>query len=131
MNRTLFHLAAAFILLAGCEQQPTYTDNGNPGAIKATVFFDDNKNGTMDGNETGAPVEIGVSQDISCPPSSLDKNTFSRADTTGVAFIGSLKPGKYCVGLNGNYSNTTRMNLQVFVSSDLITVVAFGIVREP
>lgn len=117
--------------LAGCATKPTYTDNGHPGQIKAAVFYDDNRNGTMDGGEIGAPVEVGISQDISCPPSSQDKNTFSSADINGIALFENLKPGKYCVGLNGNYNNTTKMNLDVYVSSDLRSVVSFSIAREP
>jgi uncharacterized protein (DUF2141 family) len=115
----------------GCGKQPTYTDNGNPGQIKVTVFYDDNRNGTMDRGETGAPVEVGISQDISCPPSNQYKNTYSGTDADGVALFENLEPGKYCVGLNGNYSNTTRMNLEVYVSSDLRAVVSFGIARGP
>ena len=46
-----------FTLLIGCGSQPPqppFVDNGNPGQIKAIVFYDDNKNGVMDSNEIGA-----------------------------------------------------------------------------
>lgn len=119
-----------FTMLAGCQSKPAYTDNGNPGQIKAVVFYDDNKNGTMDSGETGVPVEVGISQDISCPPSSLDKNTFSSMDANGGTLFKDLKPGKYCVGLNANFSMTTKLDQEVYVSSDMITTVAFGVVRD-
>ena len=119
----------AFALLTGCESQPAYTDNGNPGQIQAIVFYDDNKNGTFDSGEAGAPIEVGISQDVSCPPSSLDKNTFITADADGTALIEELTPGKYCVVPNGNYSMTTKLTQEVYVSSDAVTTVMFGIVR--
>jgi len=119
-----------FALLTGCQNQPTYTDNGNPGQIKAVVFYDENRNGVMDGGETGAQIEIGISQDISCPPSSQDKVTFIQADETGTAVFKDLQPGKYCVGLNGNFSLTTKATLGVYVSSDAITTAIFGIVKD-
>lgn len=131
MKRLILLCIILSCLLMGCGKQPTYIDNGNPGQIKVTVFYDDNRNGKLDSGETGAPVEAGISQDISCPPSNSDKNIYSNADVNGVALFEDVKPGKYCVGLNGNYSNTTRMNLEVYVSSDLRTVVSFGIAREP
>ncbi len=118
-------------MLAGCDKQPPYIDNGNPGQIKVFVFYDDNRNGAMDGGEAGVPAEVGISQDVSCPPSSRDKNTYSKADGNGIALFENLKPGKYCIGLNGNYNNTTKMNQEIFVSSDLRIVVLFGIAREP
>ena len=130
MKSKILLLVLFYFLLAGCKTKPTYTDNGNPGALKVTVFYDDNKNGTMDSSETGVPVEAGISQDISCPPSSSDKNTFSRTDVDSTALFENLKPGKYCVGLNGNYSNTTKATLEVYVSSDLRTIVSFGIARD-
>ena len=67
----VFILSLAF--LAGCQSQPDYTDNGNPGQIKAVIFYDDNRNGAMDDDETGAQTEVGISQDVSCPPSTREK----------------------------------------------------------
>jgi hypothetical protein len=84
----------------------------------------------MDSGETSVQTEVGISQDLSCPPSSKDKNTFVNADSNGIALFNDLKPGKYCVAPNGNYSMTTKATLDVYVSSDAITTVMFGIVRE-
>lgn len=119
------------VLLTACgDSEPPFTDNGNPGQIKATVFYDDNKNGTMDSGETSAPIGVGISQDISCPPSSMDKFTFFNADANSAILIKELKPGKYCVAPDGNYHMTTKLTLEAYVSSDLVTTVTFGIVRE-
>lgn len=119
-----------FVMLAGCQSQPAFTDNGNSGQIKAVVFYDDNRNGIMDSGETSAQIEVGISQDISCPASSQDKVTNIQADETGTVIFKDLKPGKYCVNLNGNYSNTTKATQEIYVSSDTITAVMFGIVRQ-
>lgn len=129
--KRLLTLGLLLILLTACgESAPAYTDNGNPGQVKAIVFYDNNKNGTMDSSETGAQVEMGISQDISCPASSKDKITIFNADANCVALMNDLKPGKYCVGLTGNYSMTTKSTQEVYVSSDLITTVMFGIVKD-
>lgn len=126
----LLVFAVFFVMLAGCQSQPAFTDNGNPGQIKAVVFYDDNRNGIMDSGETSAQIEVGISQDISCPASSQDKVTNIQADETGTVIFKDLKPGKYCVNLNGNYSNTTKATQEIYVSSDTITAVMFGIVRQ-
>ena len=119
-------------LLAGCQSQPVYTDNGNPGQIKAVVFYDDNKNGVMDSGESGIQTQASISQDVSCPPQNQQSYIIIDTDANGVGLFEELAPGKYCAGLgpNANYSMTTRMNQEVYVSSDLVTTVMFGIVRE-
>ncbi len=61
MKRLIPLFIILICLLVGCSKQTTYTDNGNPGQIKVTVFYDDNKNGKLDSGETGAPVEAGIS----------------------------------------------------------------------
>jgi hypothetical protein len=84
----------------------------------------------MDSGETGAQIRMDISQDASCPASSMDKLTIVNADPNGAALFMDLKPGKYCVGPTDNVSMTTKMTLDVYVSSDAITTVMFGIVRE-
>lgn len=123
-------LILSVALLTGCQGKPTFTDNGNPGQIKVIVFYDDNQNGKMDSGETGVQTEIGISQDVSCPPSSMEKITTVNADANGVALFGDLKPGKYCVHPIGNYRMTTKLTQEIYVSSDMINTVAFGIIRE-
>ena len=116
------------VLLTACgKQAPAYTDNGNPGQIKATVFYDDNKNGVMDSGESGVSQTPGaISQEISCPPSSYPN--WVNTDLTGVIIFKDLKPRKYCVVLNSPFS-TSKASQEVYVSSDTITEVTFGISR--
>ncbi len=117
-------------LLAGCQSQPAFTDNGNPGQIRAVIFYDDNRNRVMDSGETGVQTELGISQDISCPPSRKDSIRSVSADINGEALLTDLKPGKYCLHLMQNFGMTTRQNLEVYVSSAETTTVAFGVVRD-
>jgi len=131
MKPRLLFMAILTVFLSACGgKQPAYSDNGNPGQIQVIVFYDTNKNGVQDGGESGAQVEVGISQDISCPPSSLDKNTFSSTDGNGMTAFTGLKPGRYCAGLNGNYSMTTKETIDVYVSSDQVETIHFGIVQE-
>lgn len=119
-----------FTLLIGCGSQPPqppFVGNGNPGQIKAIVFYDDNKNGVMDGNETGALQRLAISQEVSCPPSSTPN--FVETDVNGQSLFMDLKPGKYCVFVDNNSGMTTKMTQEVYVSSDQELVVMFGIVR--
>jgi hypothetical protein len=94
------------------------------------VFYDDNRNGVMDKGETGAQAEVGISQEISCPASNEEGVTKIETDVDGVALFKDLKPGKYCVVPYANPKMTTKFTQEVYVSSDMITTVLFGIVRE-
>ena len=116
------------VLLASCGKQPTYTDNGNPGQVKAVVFYDDNKNGVMDNGEIGAPQRVAISQEVTCTPANPE---YVSTDADGEVLFKDLKLGRYCVFVDNGYGMTTKMQLEVYVSSDLVTVVPFGIVREP
>ena len=123
-------LSCLVVLLSACQSQPAYTDNGNPGQIKAVIFYDDNRNGVMDSNETGFQTELGLSQDISCPPSRMEAIVSIAADVNGEALFTDLTPGKYCLHPIRNFGMTTEQNLDVYVSSDETATVFFGIVRE-
>ena len=130
--KRLLVFGLTFVLLTACgESKPPYTDNGNPGQIKAIVFYDDNKNGVMDSGESSLQTQTAISQEISCPPQSQQSYLIIDTDTNGVGLFRELKPGKYCVDLgpNGNYNMTTRMNQEVYVSSDMVTEVSFGVAR--
>lgn len=116
-------------LLTSCDRKPQYTDNGNPGQIKAVVFYDDNKNGTMDSGETGAPQRVAITQEVTCTPTGTPN--FVQTDVNGVTMFRDLKPGMYCVFIDNGYGMTTKMDYQVYVSSDLVTTVMFGVVKEP
>jgi uncharacterized protein (DUF2141 family) len=120
----------SILFLTGCQSPPAFVDNGNPGQIQAVVFYDHNRNGTMDSDETGAEIELWLSQDTSCPPTNRDVIVRVNTGENGSALFGNLKPGKYCVAPGGNFSMTTKMTRDVYVSSDATTTVTFGLVRE-
>lgn len=84
MKQKIFFGIILLLLLAGCGTQPTYTDNGNPGQIKAVVFYDDNQNGVMDNGETGAPQRVALSQEVTCTPANLE---FVPTDANMVKFF--------------------------------------------
>jgi len=82
----------------------------------------------MDNGEAGAPQRVAISDEPSCVSSPPN---FIPTDSNGVVVFSDLKPGQYCVAIDNGYGMTTKMNLQVYVSSDLVTTVYFGVVREP
>jgi uncharacterized protein (DUF2141 family) len=125
--KILLVFALSLVLLAGCQSQPAFTDTGEPGQIKALVFYDDNGNGRLDNGETGAQIELNISQEISCPPTRLDNGATISTDVDGFAIFRDLNPGKYCVAPIGNFVMTTKMTQEVYVSSEEITNIVFGI----
>jgi uncharacterized protein (DUF2141 family) len=126
----LFSFVLILVLLTGCSSQPAFVDIGSPGQIKVFVYYDDNQNGTMDTDETGAQAEFGISQDISCPPASQEKITAIMTNIDGAGLFKDLKPGRYCVSpFSNGLSMTTKMTQEVYVSSDQELVVMFGVVR--
>ncbi|RJP51296.1 MAG: hypothetical protein C4583_08990 [Anaerolineaceae bacterium] len=129
MMKRLLVFVLLIVLLTACQEQPTYVDNGTPGQIRAVFFFDDNKNGVMDDGEAGVQAQaiVGIAQEISCPPTSTP--SFVDTDASGVHEFKNLKPGKYCLYLNNGFSPTTKLTQEAYVSSDLTTMVFFGIVR--
>jgi hypothetical protein len=117
------------VLLAACgESGPPFIDNGNPGHIKAVFFYDNNKNGKLDEGEPGVQDRlIGGISGVSCPPS--EKPSFVDSDVNGVIEFKDLKPGKYCVYLNNGFMPVTKMVQEVYISSDMVTTVYFGLAR--
>lgn len=120
------------VLLTACgESKPPFTDNGNPGHIRAVVFYDDDRNGIMDSGETGAPsYRLALADRVGCS-SSAGSLTFIPTDSNGAVNFNDLKPGLYCVAIDNGYKTTTKLNLDAYVSSDLVTTVYFGVIREP
>ncbi len=98
-----------------------------PGQIKVLIFYDDNKNGVMDGKELGVQGKVAITQEVSCPPTG--DPAWVNTDASGIHIFQDLKPGKYCVLPFGNWSNTTKANQEVYVSSDQMTTVAFGLLN--
>ena len=129
-TKHLFSFVLILVWLTGCSSQPAFVDNGNRGQIKVVVYYDENQNGTLDASETGTQAAFGISQDISCPPASLDKITAIMTNVNGVGLFTDLEPGKYCVApFSNSLSMTTKMTQEVYVSSDQELVVMFGVVR--
>jgi hypothetical protein len=122
-------LVLTLVLLTACgESAPPYTDNGNPGQIKAFFFYDDNKNGIMDNGEEGVQAQlIGGISGVSCPPG--EKPSFTDSDANGVIEFKNLQPGRYCVNLNNGFMPVTKLGQEVYVSSDMVTTVYFGLAR--
>ena len=119
-----------FALVTACgPSEPLFTDNGNPGQIKVIAFYDDNKNGSMDNGEVAVQAEaiIAISQEISCPPANVPP--FVDTDANGVHQFTDLKPGKYCIALSNGFNPTTKLTQEVYVNSDAVTEVTFGIAR--
>ena len=113
-------------LLAACSKNTAaYTDNGNPGQIKVSVFVDNNQNGVLDGDEKGLQVEAAIMQEISCPGTS--QPTWQDTDASGIYTFKDLKPGKYCVMINTYRSVTSKLTQEVYVSSDATTTATWTV----
>lgn len=131
MKRLLVFMFMLVLLTACGDNEPQFTDNGSPGQIKAVVFFDENQNGIMDGGETGAPsIRLALADQVGCAPSSGTFN-FVPTDSDGIVNFSDLKPGLYCVVIDNGYKTTTKLNLDAYVSSDVVTTVMFGVIKEP
>jgi hypothetical protein len=130
MKRLLVFVLMLVLLTACGEKEPPFIDNGNPGQIKAVVFFDDNQNGIMDSGETGAPsIRLALADRVGCS-SSTGSTNFIPTDSNGVVTFNHLKPGLYCVGIDNGYKTTTKLSLDAYVSSDMVTTVMFGVIKE-
>ncbi len=125
MKRLLVFVLMLVLLTACGESEPPFTDNGNPGQIQVTVFYDDNANGQMDPGEEGAISRVAIAQEVSCPPT--NDPALQETDAKGSYTFQGLQPGKYCVLFESNgLSVTTKMTQEIFVSSDQVTIVHFG-----
>jgi hypothetical protein len=124
--KRLLVLGSMLLLLAACgKKEPAFTDNGNPGQIKAFVFVDSNQNGIFDSDEKRLPTKVSISQEVSCPPSS--QPNWLDTDANGTYVFEDLKPGKYCVIQLSDYKITSKMTQEVFVSSDATTTVTWTV----
>ena len=120
------------LLLAGCGSStpPQIIDNGKPGQIKAIVFYDKNKNGIMDQDELGLNDSVSISQQLSCPPSNSEGITKSDTNSNGEAVFTDLKPGRYCVAYVGGKSTTTKLTVEVYLSSEQTAQAFFGLFEK-
>ncbi|MFT3890505.1 MAG: SdrD B-like domain-containing protein [Anaerolineales bacterium] len=126
MKRLLVFVLVLVLLITACgKDEFAYTDNGNPGQIKAFVFVDSNQNGVLDSGEKKLPTKVSISQEVSCPPTS--QPTWVDTDANGEYLFDKLKPGKYCVIQLSDYNITSKMTPMVYVSSDTTTVVTWTV----
>lgn len=128
--KTVIGLILFLFLMAGCaSSSPEIIDNGNPGKIKVIVFLDANKNGAMDQDETRLVDKVAIGQDISCP---VANNEFIQVDTDtrGEALYEDLEPGNYCVMYMGRRGATTKLAVEVHLSSDQEAQIVFGLTAE-
>lgn len=119
------------LLLTACSSspEPTITDNGNPGQIVLVVYLDENRNRVRDEGEVALSGEqVGISQDISCPAGDSKKVTPAITDANGEALFDNLAPGKYCAGYSGTKGLTTKITVDIYLSSDQKAVVSWGVV---
>ena len=105
-------------------------DNGKPGQIVVTVFYDENANGIKDQGEKGLIDQVSISQDSTCPPSNLQNITRSDTASNGETVFNELKPGRYCISYMGGRASTTKLNSEVFLSSEQKAQVFFGLSEQ-
>jgi hypothetical protein len=130
MNRFLI-FSLIFVFITACSENsgPPFVDNGNPGHIKAVAFYDDNQNGMMDNGETGAPaIRLALADQVGCISSTGSFN-FIPTDSNGVVNFRDLKPDLYCVAIDNGYKTTGKLNVNAYVSSDMVTTVMFGVIK--
>jgi len=129
--KEVFLLLCMSILAAGCAKStPAITDNGLPGQIKVVVFHDANGNDVQDAGEPGLQDKVLLSQDVSCPPTDKSKMQFADTDSNGETLFKDLKPGKYCVAYFGERTMSTKMTLDVYVSSEQEAQSYFGVLEK-
>jgi hypothetical protein len=115
------------LLLMGCESEPEIVDTGQPGTIRVVVFADANRNDIYDEGE-GVPNQlVGISQDLSCPAGNIETVTKLNTDVNGEAYFEGLEPGKYCVMYMGSGKATTKLTHEIYLSSEQVLPVGFGI----
>ena len=129
--KRLYLLVLLSIILAACARStPAVTDNGNPGQIKITVFYDANGNNIQDAGEPGHPDRVLIGQDGSCPPTDPAKYQLIETDEQCEALIHDLKAGKYCVAYAGDKNLSSKMTLEVLLNSDQELEVSFGTLEQ-
>lgn len=130
--RHLMLVSLLLTLITGCTQSaPEIKDTGEPGVIKAFIFLDNNHNGAFDAGEEKLQGKVYYSQQISCPPGDASKLTIQSTGSDDVVRFDRLKPGTYCIGMYGNFSQTTPSVRQISLSSNQEVVVAFGLIEKP
>jgi hypothetical protein len=89
--------------------------------------LDANGSGTKDQDEPGLVDRVSISQDISCPASSIEHLRAAQTDSNCETVYKDLKSGRYCVANIGNNASTTKLAFYVYLSSEEETQAYFGI----
>ncbi len=130
MKKLLLLVILTIISAACAKATPEVTDNGNPGQIKITVFYDVNSNDIQDAGEPGQQARVLIGQDISCPPTDPARYLSIETDEKGEALVADLTAGKYCVAYAGDKPMSSKMTLDVYLSSDQEVQVSFRTLGE-
>jgi hypothetical protein len=126
MKKTLL-TGFIMLFLVACSAAPEIVDNGKPGQIKVILFQDDNRNQVKDKEEVGVVDLVGISQEVSCPPSNTKMIIETETDPNGESLYSDLTPGIYCVMYTGRSGTTTKLTVEVHLSSEQEIVVPFGL----
>ena len=116
--KRILALFLLLILFSGCSSKSEIVDDGNPGLIMVVTFLDENNNGIYEKNEPAISDKVGISQDVSCPPGNMDLVTKAETNIDGEAVFEDLEPGVYCVMYLGSRGSTTKLTLEIELSSE-------------
>lgn len=125
--KKLLVISFCLLWMAGCSPKPEIVDNDLPGSIRVLVFQDENRNEVKDSEEIGVVDEVAVGQDISCPAQNIEKMTVLQTGANGEVVFEDLDPGVYCVMYMGTESLTTKITVEVHLSSEQEVRVGFGL----
>lgn len=114
-------------LMVSCRAEPEIIDNGNPGSIRFIVYHDQNRNARLDSGEPALQDQVAIAQDISCPAQNPDLFNRKETDINGEAIFTDLTPGKYCAMYMGGKGLTTKITVDVYLSSDQEALISYGI----
>jgi len=126
MGKKVF-LVVLLVILASCSPKQEMVDNGNPGLIMVVTFLDENHSGIYEKNEPAISDMVGISQDVSCPAGNIDLVTRAETNIDGEAVFDDLEPGDYCVMYLGSRGSTTKLTLEIGLSSEQQIRVEFGL----
>jgi hypothetical protein len=120
-------LLILLLLITGCSSGPEIVDTGDPGKIKVIVYLDENRDGVQNEGEPGLVERVFIAPDNSCPADDMGKVTEKQTNSSGEALYLNLEPGVYCVMYIGSRPSTTKLTVEVPLSSDQEAKVAFGV----
>jgi len=130
MKRVIPALIFLMFLLSACSTpEPEIIDTGQPGSIQLVVFHDLNRNKVKDADEPGIVDRVALAfGGVSCPFSGpREELAVMETNPDGVALYSDLTPGKYCVHYMGSELTSTKLNHWVYLDSEELLEVHFGL----